>query len=104
MGRFTRHVAGMLRSFDESSSVAIFDQRYSVVSTITAGTPINLPGGGSFSVISAQTSMNVFLNGSRLEYSIDFATSGGGPNYTAITLTFDVFSPDYLDFRIERNT
>jgi hypothetical protein len=46
-------------------------------------------------------SVNIYLNGDRLEYGIDWNTSGAGPNYTAFTLIFGLVVGDRLDLRVE---
>lgn len=116
MAKFTRLVAGVLRSFEESggSLPAIYDQAITVVASgaganqingpVTAGTAITLPSSGTYTVSSGVTSLSIYLNGNRLDYVFDWNTSGSGPNYTQFQLTFDLVVGDRLDLRAERNT
>lgn len=114
MGKFLRLTNGIPRSFDESSAVAIYDKSVEIVTSgatppgslngpITTGTGVTLPASGTYTVTSGIPNMNIYLNGDRLEYIYDWSTSGSGPNYTAIQLTFDLVAGDRLDFRSERN-
>lgn len=114
MAKFLRLSNGVPRSFDEASSVTIYDKSIEIVSSgtppgsltgpVSAGTPITLPSSGVYTIASGVSNMNIFLNGDRLENVYDWLTSGSGPNYTAFTLTFDLVTGDRLDIRIERNS
>lgn len=113
MGSFLRLSGGVPRSFAESSSSPIYDQSIAIVTSggngstslnapVTAGTPITLPAGGTYTVTSGVPNINIYINGSRTEYIYDWATSGSGPNYTAFQLTFDLAVGDRIDLRAER--
>lgn len=114
MGNFLRISNGIGRSFAESGSTPIYDQRVTVVASgagvnqvngpVTAGTPVTLPSSGTYTVVSGVTSLNIYLNNTRTEYVIDWSTSGAGPSFTAVTFTFDLVVGDYIDIRAERNT
>lgn len=92
----------------------IYDQSISIVSSgtppssltgpVTNGTAITLPASGVYTVSSGVANMDMFLNGDRLEYGIDWNTSGAGPNFTAFVLTLDLVVGDRVDLRIERNS
>lgn len=115
MGNFLRLSNGVPRSFAEISSVAIYDKSVEIVTSggtppgslngpITAGTAITLPSSGIYTVSSGVPNLNLYLNGDRLEYIYDWSTSGAGPNYTAVQLTFSLEIGDRLDLRAERNS
>ena len=97
MGLFLRGSNGFPRSFSESSSVTIYDQRYTVASPITAGTAITLPASGSYTGAELQ----VYFNGVRIEVTSDYTYVGSGTK-TQIQMTFDLVVGDTLDFRIDR--
>jgi len=86
------------------SNPAIYDQTTDLVAPVTAGTAITLPASGSYTVASGVTSLNIFLNGQKMDYVLDWATSGAGPTYTAIQFLFDLVIGDRIEFRQERNT
>lgn len=105
MAKFLRLFNGVPRSFNESGSGApIYNESYSVGSTITTGTPLTIPNSGVYTVTSGVTALNVFLNGQKLIFTTDWNTSGAGPNYTAVSFTFDLLSGDVVEFREERDT
>lgn len=104
MAKFTRLVAGVLRSFDESSTTAIYDQSSTIVAPLTTGSPLTLPSGGTYTILSGVTSLNLFLNGQKLIYLTDWNLSGSGPNYTAVVFTFDLIVNDIIEFSQERPT
>jgi len=89
----------------------IYDQSISVVSSgtppgsvtgpVTIGTALTLPASGTYQISSGVVSMNIYLNGDRLEYGIDWNTSGSGPNFTAFVLTLGLVVGDRLDLRVE---
>lgn len=92
---------------------AIYDQSVAIVATgavppasvtgpVNSGTALTLPASGVYTVSSSVPNMNVFLNGDRLEYLIDWQTQGSGPNFTQFALTFGLVAGDRLDLRIER--
>ena len=92
-------------------AAAIYDQSISIVSSgtppgsltgpVAPSTAITLPASGAYTINSSVVSMNIYLNGDRLEYNIDWNTSGSGPNFTAFTLIFGLVVGDRLDLRIE---
>jgi hypothetical protein len=103
--RAVKLVNGVLRGVDvESALPSIYDQRSNIVSTITTGTAVTLPSSGSYTVSSGITSLNIYLNSLRLEYTSDWNTSGAGPSFTAVVFTMDLVAGDVVDFRTERNT
>lgn len=105
MANFLRLVNGVPRSFAESGSgTPIYNESYSVVSTLTTGSPLTLPSSGIYTVASGVTSLNLYLNGQRLIFATDWNTNGAGPNYTAVSFTFDLLSGDVVEFREERDT
>lgn len=71
---------------------------------VTTGTAITLPSSGVYTLNGGVPNLQVYLNGDRLETTYDWNTSGSGPNYTAIAMTFDLVAGDRLDFRIERSS
>lgn len=94
---------------------SIYDQTITIVSSgasppgsltgpISSSTPITLPASGTYTVVSSVPNMNIFLNGNRLEYSLDWTSSGAGPNFTAFQLNFQLVVGDVLDLRTERNS
>ena len=109
---FLRLSNGVARTFAESGAVLAYDQRVSVVASgasppasitgpITSGTAITLPSSGSYTLnVNNVATLQVYLNTVRLEQNYDWNTSGAGPTYTAITITFDLFAGDKLDLRV----
>lgn len=106
MANFLRLSSGVPRSFAESGSSAppIYNESYSVGSTLTTGSPLTLPNSGAYTVVSSVTSLNIFLNGQKLIFTTDWNTNGAGPNYTAVSFTFDLLTGDVVEFREERDT
>ena len=104
MGSFTRIVNGVLRSFQESNSLTIYDQPLLVVASgattgqvngpITTGSPVTLPLGKTYTAYE----LEVYLNGQRLEDSIDYAFNSS----TTVVFTFDIIVGDLIRFRIDR--
>lgn len=102
---------GFPRMTTIAGAVPVYDQSISIVSSgtppgsltgpVAASTAITLPASGTYAINSSVVSMNIYLNGDRLEYGIDWNTSGSGPNYTAFTLTIGLVVGDRLDLRIE---
>ena len=94
---------------------AIYDKSISIVASggsapgslnapVAAATAITLPGSGTYTLdVNSIPNMNIFFNGQRLEYGVDWNTSGSGPNYTAFTLNFGLVATDRLDLRTERS-
>lgn len=97
MGRFLRIINGVPRSFEESSSPAIYDETLNVVSTITTGTPVTLPVSGTYD----SAELEVYLNGQRLTVIEDYGYVGTPPR-TQVTFTFDLISGDKIRFRRDR--
>jgi len=108
MGRFLRLTNGVPRSFDEASSVAIYDERLTIVSgapansnemtgPVTAGNNVTLPDGGEYTGLELQ----VYLNGDRLESVADYAYVGSAPR-TQVQFTFGLVVGDTIDFVIQR--
>ena len=97
MGKFTRIVSGVLRSFDEASSLTIYDQTYSVNSTVSTGTPITLPSSGTYT----SGELEVYLNGQRLDDAVDYNYVGSPPR-TQVSFTFDLLTGDEIRFRVDR--
>jgi hypothetical protein len=114
MATFLRGSNGIARSFAEATSTAIYDQSIilvvsgptgnDLVGPITSGTPITLPASGSYTVASSVTALNVFLNGMKLDYILDWSVSGAGPTYTALSFLFDLVVTDKIELRYERAT
>lgn len=71
---------------------------------VSASTVLTLPASGIYTVVSSVTSLNIYLNGQKLEFSYDWNTSGSGPNYTAFTLTQGLVVGDILELLEERDT
>jgi hypothetical protein len=99
-----------------TSLPTIYDQSVNIVTSggsapsslnapVSAGTAVTLPSSGSYTLnTNSYPNLQVFLNGDRLEYLLDWATSGSGPTYTAIQFTFNLEAADRIDFRIDRNS
>lgn len=108
MSLFLRLVNGQPRSFAESNSTSIYDQRLTVVVSgaganqvngpVTAGVSVTLPAGGTYSGLELQ----VYLNGDRLEAVNDYAYVGVGSGKTQIQFTFGLVVGDTVDFVIQR--
>ncbi len=97
-----------------ASSPLIYDTNVTIVTSgqslptsinapVTSGTAITLPSSGSYTLnANSIANLTIYFNSQRLEQTFDWSTSGAGPTYTAIQLTFGLVSGDRLDFRIER--
>jgi hypothetical protein len=94
LGKFTRLVGGVLKSFDESSSLTIFDNQVTVGSTITTGTSVTIPGGQSYT----GEQLEVYLNGQRLKLTDDYNSVSS----TQVNFTFDLLAGDKVRYRIDR--
>lgn len=96
-----------MRSFDESSSLPIYDQPLTLVASspganqvigpIISGTSITLPASGTYT----GEELEVRLNGMRLEALYDYNYVGAGSK-TQIACTFNLSIGDRLDFRVDR--
>lgn len=107
MGRFLRLSNGVARSFDESSSLAIYDVDIEIVASsptgnqlvgpIIAGTSITLPASQTYT----SNELEVYLNGQRAEVVLDY-NFVGSPLRTQISFTFNLVVGDHLRLRIDR--
>ena len=88
---------GVWRGTTISSLPTIYDQTYSVGSTITTGTAITLPASGTYS----SAELEVYLNGQVMSPTTDYAYVGSIPR-TQITLTFDAIAGDLIRFKVMR--
>lgn len=94
----------------------IYDQSVTIVTSggngsttlnapVNSGTAITLPSSGTYTLnANSVPNLQVYLNGDRTESTIDWNTSGSGPNFTAITFTFNLVVGDRVDLRIERGS
>jgi hypothetical protein len=103
MGRFTRLVNGVLKSFDEASPAPIYDESLIVVESspqsgqilpLDAGDPLTLPNSQTYEGLELQ----IFHNGQYLEDVADYILTSS----TQITFTFDLEIGDKVRFRIDR--
>jgi len=95
MGRFLRLSNGVPRSFDEASSLTIYDQVYVVPGGgLTTGTNIALPGGQTY----VSEELEIYLNGQRCKIGDDYVSSSS----TQIAFTFDLLANEQVRFRIDR--
>jgi len=93
-------VNGIPRMVEETASVTIYDQTYTVVSDIVTGVPVTLPGGGTYT----SEELEVRLNGIRMDSGIDYNFTGSPPR-TQVVFTFDLVggaNPDKINFRVDR--
>lgn len=93
-------VAGVPRMVDEAAATTIYDQTLVVVSDITAGTPVTLPSGGTYT----DEELEIRLNGVRMDSGIDYNFVGIAPR-TQVSFTFDLVggaNPDNINFRVDR--
>lgn len=92
--------------YDQTVTIVISggDGTDTVDGPISASTPLTLPASGTYTVVSGVTSLNIYLNGQKLEYSNDWNTSGSGPNYTDFVMTQDLVVDDVLELLEERDT
>jgi hypothetical protein len=115
MANYLALVNGVPRQSVLPGTTAIYDQSITIVASggtppstvngpVSSGTALTLPASGVYTVLSAVPNMNIYLNGDRLEYLLDWNTSGAGPNFTAFTLTFGLVAGDRLDLRTERSS
>ena len=116
MANYLSLVNGVPRQSALPSNPLIYDQDVSVVASggngsttlngpISSGTAITLPSSGSYTLnANSIANISVYLNGMRLEQTLDWTTSGSGPTYTAIQLTFGLVANDVLAIRSERNS
>jgi hypothetical protein len=103
MGRFTRLVNGVLRSFDEAATAPIYDETLTVVASspqsgeilpTQSGTPMTLPSNQTYEGLELQ----IFLNGQYLLDIVDYLLT----SQTQVTFTFDLEVGDKIRFRIDR--
>lgn len=107
MGKFLRLSNGVPRSFQESSSLTIYDQSLTVVPSgaganqingpVITGSNVTLPAGQQYTAAELQ----IYLNGDRLESVFDYSYVGSAPR-TQVQFTFDLEVGDRIDFRIDR--
>ena len=109
MANFLRLSNGLARSFPESSSSTIYDERLSIVSgapadsneatgPINAGVSVTLPNSGTYTGLELQ----IYLNGDRLEPVFDYTYVGSGSGKTQVQFTFGLVVLDTVDFVIQR--
>ena len=91
-------VNGIPRMVAENSAPSIYDETYSVVSTITTGSPVTLPSSGTYT----GEELEVRLNGVRMDSGIDY-NFVGSPARTQISFTFDLVAGDDVNFRVDRS-
>lgn len=100
---------GIPRSFNEATSVAIYDQRLTIVSgapadsnektgPVTTGSSVTLPQSGTYSGLE----LEIYHSGQRLDYIFDYAYVGAGSGKTQVQFTFDLLVQDVIDFVIQR--
>lgn len=94
MGKFLRLVNGVPRQEDEAAATTIYDEKFDVVSTITTGTPVTLPSGGTYD----SQELEIYLNGQVLDDVVDFNFEGSPPR-TQVSFTFNLVGGDKLRFR-----
>lgn len=97
MGRFLRLSNGVPRSFDEASSIPIYDESLVLESAVTTGSNFTLPESGEYTA----DELEVYLNGQRLEQLVDYNYVGSPPR-TQVAFTFDLVVGDTVRFRIDR--
>ena len=78
------------------ASDSIYDTELSVVSTITAGTPVTLPAAGTYTA----DELEVYQNGVRLDIN-DYSYVGSPPR-TQVQFAFDLVALDVVRFRVDR--
>jgi hypothetical protein len=69
--------------------VSLYDQPFVLTSTITAGTAVTLPAGGTYT----STDLQITLNGQVLEDTFDYNWLGSPPR-TQVSFTFDLIFVD----------
>jgi hypothetical protein len=94
MGKFLRLVNGIPKSIDEAASLPIYDESLNVASTITAGTNVTLPNGGTYD----GQELEVYFNGQVLDDVVDY-TFVGSPPRTQVQFTFNLEPGDRIRFR-----
>ena len=94
MGKFLRLSNGVARSFDEASTTPIYDESIDVGSIITTGTPVTLPGGGTYE----SQELEVYFNGQVLDDVTDYNFVGIAPR-TQVAFTFQLEIGDKIRFR-----
>jgi hypothetical protein len=104
MAKKLQLVDGIPRMVEESSSIVIYDQTLLVVASgagageingpITAGAPVTLPGGQSYT----SNELEVYLKTDRLIPVFDYNFNSS----TTITFTFQLIVSDVIRFRIDR--
>lgn len=97
MGRVLRLINGVARHVDETAVTIIYDEVYDVPSTITTGSAVTLPASKTYD----SAELEVYLNGQRLTYLLDYNYVGSSPR-TQVSFTFDLLGTDVIRFRIDR--
>jgi len=83
---------------EESGSITIYEETYTVSSTITTGNPVTLPSSGTYT----SDDLEVYLGGQKLDSLIDYNYVSSPPR-TQVTFTFDLVVGDVILFRKARN-
>lgn len=66
---------------------------------VTSGTDITLPSSETYE----DHELNIYLNGKKQTYLIDYNFVGAGPGRTQIEFTFDLYVDDLIEFKKERD-
>jgi hypothetical protein len=98
MGKFLRLASGVVRSFDESSSLTIYDQNSTIGGGgLTTGVALTLPSAQTYD----SAELEVYLNNVRLTPVLDYNYVGSVPR-TQVSFTFDLLANEVVRFRIDR--
>lgn len=99
MAKFLRLNAGVLRSFDEAGSTAIYDENSTIGGGgLTTGVALTLPSSQTYD----SSELEVYLNNVRLTPILDYNYVGGSPPRTQVSFTFDLLANEVVRFRIDR--
>ena len=98
-------VLGVPRMVEESASPAIYDQTLKVVAAspgageilgpISAGTPVTLPSGQTYT----SNELETYLSGNRLIPVFDYSFTSS----TSVSFTFQLIVNDVIRFRVDRS-
>lgn len=94
MSKVIRLIGGLLKYQDIGATA--YEQTYTAIGTITAGTSITLPASGTY----LSSELTVYLNGQRMSYLEDYVYVGSGTR-TMIQFLFDLINGDLVIFRKE---
>jgi len=94
MAKVLTVINGIPQSIEIATLITIYDEYYTVSSTITSGSTVTLPNSGSYT----GKELEIYVNGVLQDYSNNYNYVGSGTK-TGISFTFDLYTGDVIRFR-----